>query len=901
MLDSNDKYRLLNNYSSRNLNSTQRSENCLNYKRFQLDSSNFQQQQMQQDKNDFNEMLNYQSRSFINTQQNLISSHSQRRFDIIQSKQIQPTQQLNKRYNFRNILTPPNQEVQSEQDVKRNQWIEEQEINNNHFDQHTERQCLEILNAKYLEDNSIREDTTQSNQAKVSNEKITMREDSYDQLKFDSLKLQLDNQRKLIEFQKQKMSEIQYNSTKNLNKFLNKTCNDIPDSIQKAAAFPYLQPKLHTNVDETQINQIKQDIEKARQFSFSEKKDQCLYETNISENAYGDHQHEQIQFIQFTLDEQESSKVQDSSRILEDTICKDQLRTNNVKAQNSYIQLADFPQQVNNQSVNNQPNHYVMIEPINPYMESLTAELQENNDGQQSSLTNQNQSITEKIKNLRSDIKQLFPDKAQQEIQEQIILKHNQNYLIQEPSVNQSSKLKGKQQLAQSKSLERLQSMKFESSNSRTQRDIVNQTNFLNKTSLPNFQIQRCSSKDLIRSHITKIDSHIDEINTQLQLSMKSPLNINQNYQHAQLQPINSPLVLKKEDSHVKDFDEMQILKQELTNLAQTLQLERNNFQEFKDKMFRRRDAERTKNQDQINLLKSELEMIKERYSGEVKRIEEQFNSYRITQNERIKCKIEKQKQKYEIILEQERLKCKERDNEIDRLRQQNQQLQQASQSQVYSQEQKPHLKSILKKMNECEKCQSLLINNARLVAKIQELKSQLKSENHPLAQQTLIEPKTAVKKKLNKSSTILNCLERPLQEKSLNTTDLNASKKQAALLKMIKLAAHSKEHAHKQSKCVVDFNSSQNNEQQHTLRIVSKMESRGKEGTFRHGQKQKHQEVIVDLNDQRENHINYVIQRGKEIIKPNEFYDDYLEGTSDEERSNRSYPTNNSSLTESV
>lgn len=61
---------------------------------------------------------------------------------------------------------------------------------------------------------------------------------------------------------------------------------------------------------------------------------------------------------------------------------------------------------------------------------------------------------------------------------------------------------------------------------------------------------------------------------------------------------------------------------------------------EFKEKVFRKRDLERIKNQKEINSLKADLSNIEEKYIQEVRKVQSEFNTYRINKNNRVKAKF---------------------------------------------------------------------------------------------------------------------------------------------------------------------------------------------------------------------------------------------------------------------
>lgn len=79
-------------------------------------------------------------------------------------------------------------------------------------------------------------------------------------------------------------------------------------------------------------------------------------------------------------------------------------------------------------------------------------------------------------------------------------------------------------------------------------------------------------------------------------------------------------------------------------------------MEEFKERVFRRREAERAKNQQAIDALKQELEDIKLNYQNESKRIEEQFSAFRASQKEKSKAKAEQIKADFELKLEAEKI-----------------------------------------------------------------------------------------------------------------------------------------------------------------------------------------------------------------------------------------------------
>ena len=61
---------------------------------------------------------------------------------------------------------------------------------------------------------------------------------------------------------------------------------------------------------------------------------------------------------------------------------------------------------------------------------------------------------------------------------------------------------------------------------------------------------------------------------------------------------------------------------------------------EFKERVFRKRDLERIKNQKEINSLKADLSNIEEKYIQEVRKVQSEFNTYRINKNNRVKAKF---------------------------------------------------------------------------------------------------------------------------------------------------------------------------------------------------------------------------------------------------------------------
>ncbi len=61
---------------------------------------------------------------------------------------------------------------------------------------------------------------------------------------------------------------------------------------------------------------------------------------------------------------------------------------------------------------------------------------------------------------------------------------------------------------------------------------------------------------------------------------------------------------------------------------------------EFKERVFRKRDLERIKNQKEINSLKADLSNIEEKYIQEVRKVQSELNTYRINKNDRVKAKF---------------------------------------------------------------------------------------------------------------------------------------------------------------------------------------------------------------------------------------------------------------------
>lgn len=89
------------------------------------------------------------------------------------------------------------------------------------------------IDMRYLKSNSDKNENKEDivKYKETYSAHLGSRNSSFDKQKFESMKLQLDNQRALIEFQKIKINDIQYSSTKNIKKFLNKTCQDIPQTV----------------------------------------------------------------------------------------------------------------------------------------------------------------------------------------------------------------------------------------------------------------------------------------------------------------------------------------------------------------------------------------------------------------------------------------------------------------------------------------------------------------------------------------------------------------------------------------------------------------------------------------------------------------------------------------------
>lgn len=130
---------------------------------------------------------------------------------------------------------------------------------------------------------------------------------------------------------------------------------------------------------------------------------------------------------------------------------------------------------------------------------------------------------------------------------------------------------------------------------------------------------------------------------------------------------------------------------------------------------------------------------------------------------------------------------------------------------------------SIMKKISDCSKCQSLLVNNAKLVTKIQSLKSQLKTKQ--------VESRTD-KKKLNQTTNDLNRDDIvPFSEKILNSQQSDLNMRQA------KRQANA--HKSKPSKCVLDFTQGVINEQAELRISQSKEDSENIQPKLRLKQRQ--------------------------------------------------------------
>ncbi|CDW85031.1 UNKNOWN [Stylonychia lemnae] len=679
---------------------------------------------------------------------------------------MQNSQQQSNRYNFRGLVTPPQHDsiiaisvdktsIRDNAGDAQSSIIQnlnpEIDCNNRSFEQPPQ----EInINLNFVE---VKDYQNQQNDHKSqvftdkTSQYYSSRNASYDKEKFESLKTQLENQKARFESQRQKMTEMQYASARANYNLLNKT-------FDSALREKQTEIKILNNIL-TQPQPRSQTKSIMNQNSDKQQLNQSMNNLSLKIQKIDERVTQQTQLI----DTQRNQLIQQQPRILKVT-------------QQSVIST--------------EQKHKALIQNYISKQDTKIEDIQQTNINdshsksfEKSSSQSFSKTINEKIKNLKQDISQLFPNN-------------------QEPQNEHSrgrellNKFFPVAEMNYSKSAERLQPrvIKLNQLNNDNNFEMpqtpVNANSFLKQT--PSFLVNKQSREEIIKADINMFDIDMCQSKTILHTTC-SEQQLTQQFQ-----------IHKNQDNP----SEVAFLKQEVARLDQLLRAEREKMNEYKERYYRRRDHEKEKNKQDIQVLKDELSRIEQKYSNEVKKVQDQYDSYKVTKNERVKTKLKEQEERYLTAIAKEQLKNEELQKKILEL----QNLVNANEVQIerlmqFQQKENKSIKLQLQQksqaiVTECEKCKIHIMNNAKLLSKIQKVKSTPKINQ--------VDSKTTDKKHNQAQSAVVDVVE-VLQEKIQNSQELD---KRSQFLKKI-----SKTRLKKLSKCVVDFSVNQLCEQQ-SLRI---------------------------------------------------------------------------------
>eukprot|EP00347_Sterkiella_histriomuscorum_P008478 403344941 len=317
-----------------------------------------------------------------------------------------------------------------------------------------------------------------------------------------------------------------------------------------------------------------------------------------------------------------------------------------------------------------------------------------------------NDSITEKIKELRQDIQVLFPQTNNEVLEKDQSLspsRHlntqlacsqvfdDQNYMActqqsnQPQSVERCSKIQVYNQTARnlqssflnahnkilptldvnpnqdrSKSRERLQS-------SQLQKSMIRLTSRIEENMQQNNNItQRHRSRSKERSLNKTTPTSRNNLEQPLQIqhlindfqTTMQPNQANYHSDHFTISPI--PQIIS-----TMSMNECDMYKQKIAQLQSQLQKEKSKIKEFKERMTRRKEAEQKKYQSEIEQLKLDLKNIEVKYTEEVKRLEDKYTKYRQNKNLKFQSQLKDLSEKYEQQLKMERQLSKQLELEL--------------------------------------------------------------------------------------------------------------------------------------------------------------------------------------------------------------------------------------------